>query len=235
MGKQNNAERIMLAAMSVLLIFAGGLPAAAMLIFPNAFPDETMQKTVFFGGVALCSLGLLCFTACIVKINLVKKARRASLEALQRQKSLEMQHRPDEQRYIPDDRTQQKYYLGEKQPLDEKFAEIAKMDRTQFVLYVARLFENKGYGVRFTPVLDNYGIDILVSRGGSVNAVCCILTKGVLGEKDIAFAASGRNHYRTNGIVVLTNGYFDRTATELARKEKMVLVDKNILIEEFLK
>ena len=109
------------------------------------------------------------------------------------------------------------------------------MDKTQFVIYVARLFGYKGYQVKFTPVLDNYGVDLLVEKMGVTLAVGCYLANKVLCERDIASVVEGSKYYHVGGAIAVTNMYFDRSALEFAKKEKMSLVDRNILAEDFMK
>ena len=64
-------------------------------------------------------------------------------------------------------------HMGERQSTEEKFAEIAKMDKTQFVVYAARLFGYRGYRVKFTPVIDNYDVDLLVEKMGVT--ICAVM------------------------------------------------------------
>ena len=137
--------------------------------------------------------------------------------------------------YFPSDQAYKVINMGSKQPIDEKFSEIAKMERAQFVVYVAKLFSLKGYTVKYTPVIDNYNIDLIVEKMGVVIAVGCILTSKVLGESDIRPVAEGRSRYQTTNVTVLTNMYFDRTALNYAKQEDMSLIDHNILAEDFMK
>ena len=139
-----------------------------------------------------------------------------------------------EVQYFPNASAYDRVNLGPKQSVEEKFVEISKMDRTQFVVYVAKLFSIKGYTVKYTPVIDNFNIDLIVEKMGVVIAVGCILTNKVLGEMDIRPVANGRVHYPASNVMVLTNMYFDRTALNFAKNENMSLVDRNILAEDFM-
>lgn len=136
--------------------------------------------------------------------------------------------------YIPSMEAYEFINMGRYQTLEEKFEQISKMDRTQFVIYVARLFSRKGYQVKLTPVVDNYDIDLIVEKMDVTIAVGCLLTNKVLCKEDITCVREGKNHYRVNNCMALTNMYFDRTALEYARQEKMSLVDRNILAEDFM-
>ena len=124
--------------------------------------------------------------------------------------------------------------MGRYQTLDEKFEQISKMDHTQFVIYVSRLFSRKGYAVRLTPVVENFDIDLIVEKMGVTIAVGCLISNKVLCKEDIECVRNGKEHYHVHNCMALTNMYFDRSALEYAREEKMSLVDRNILVEDFM-
>ena len=136
--------------------------------------------------------------------------------------------------YIPSKEAYDFVMMGKYQTLEEKFHEIGKMDKTQFVIYVARLFSRKGYQVKLTPVIDNHDIDLLVEKMGVTIAVGCILSHKVLCQEDIVCVKNGRSYYAVNNSMALTNMYFDRTALDYAKQEHMSLVDRNVLAEEFM-
>ena len=136
--------------------------------------------------------------------------------------------------YVPSMEVYNFINMGRYQTLDDKFEQISQMDRTQFVIYVARLFARKGYQVKLTPVVDNYDIDLIVEKMDVKIAVGCLLANKVLCKEDITCVRKGKDHYHANNCMALTNMYFDRTALEYAREEKMSLVDRNILAEDFM-
>lgn len=125
-------------------------------------------------------------------------------------------------------------HMGERQGTEEKFAEIAKMDKTQFVVYAARLFGYRGYRVKFTPVIDNYDVDLLVEKMGVTIAVGCVLSDKVLSAQDVAPVAEGRRYYHASAVMVVTNSYFDRSALDYAKQNNLSLVDRNVLSQDFM-
>lgn len=125
-------------------------------------------------------------------------------------------------------------HMGERQSTEEKFAEIAKMDKTQFVVYAARLFGYRGYRVKFTPVVDNYDVDLLVEKMGVTIAVGCVLSGKVLSAQDVAPVAEGRRYYHASAVMVVTNSYFDRSALDYAKQNNLSLVDRNVLSQDFM-
>ncbi len=121
------------------------------------------------------------------------------------------------------------------QSVDQKFEQIAKMEKGQFVVYIARLFSQKGYTVKLTPVIDNYGIDMLVTKGGSTYAVACLLANKVLGAEDFSYAVDSLLNYSANTCIILTNTYFNKVAVDYAKANNFVLVDRSALIDNFMR
>lgn len=136
--------------------------------------------------------------------------------------------------YIPSREAYDSINMGQYQSVEEKFDQISKMDKTQFVIYVARLFSRKGYQVKLTPVVDNHDIDMLVEKMGVTIAVGCLISGRILCKEDIVCVKNGRSYYGVNNSMALTNMYFDRTALDYAKAEHMSLVDRNILAEDFM-
>ena len=136
--------------------------------------------------------------------------------------------------YYPSASAQKVINMGSKQPVEEKFSEIAKMEKAQFVVYVAKLFSIKGYVVKYTPVIDNFNIDLIVEKTGVAIAIGCLLTNKVLSENDIRAVADGRRHYQAKNVIALTNMYFDRAAFDYAKQQNILLVDHDILEKDYM-
>lgn len=124
--------------------------------------------------------------------------------------------------------------MGRRQSIEEKFREISKMDKPQFVVYVARLFSYKGYQVKFTPVVDNYDIDLLAEKSGETIAVGCILADKTLGKDNVAYVKNGRSHYNAKSTIALTNTTFDKSARDYAKAERITLVDRDVLAKDYM-
>lgn len=129
--------------------------------------------------------------------------------------------------------------LGEiskhKQTVSEKLAELAKMDDLQFEHYMARLFALQGYEVRYTPVENDCGADLVISRGNETIAVRCLLGSGVLDKDAVESALGAMRHYSVHKVMIVTNMMFSAQAIRFARKTPVVLVDRPALIEDYLK
>lgn len=124
---------------------------------------------------------------------------------------------------------------GRVQSVDEKFEQISKMGKAQFVVYMSKLFKLKGYQVELTPVANNHGIDMLVEKMGVKIAVGCALSNKVLGETDVRLVEQGKKYYGIDRAMVVTNQYFDRAAAAYGKAQSTSLVDRNVLAEDFMR
>ena len=138
--------------------------------------------------------------------------------------------------YIPLQSVFQFMNAGIKQPMEEKFQQIYRMDHNQFVMYIARLFAARGFVVKLTPVIDNHGIDMVVERDNSSFAVSCINRyKRLVTEDDLTHLATVTKYFAVKSIMVLTSSYFDRTAMDFIKAKKFSAVDRSILEEDFIR
>lgn len=235
----------------VLLMLLGAAAIISSLVLTDVFAEPLFKNIVLIAGIVLAVFGLLCLLVAVAEKSKIKKARSQEQSdneqpipvvlpqdrSLRGNEEVSQAEEADESkvRYIPSENVYQFVHMGDRQSVEEKFNEISKMDKTQFVIYVARLFSRKGYQVKFTPVIDNYDVDLLVEKMGVTIAVGCVLTTKILGEKDIRCILEGSNRYPVSNVMALTNMYFDRTALDFAKRERMSLVDRNILAEDFMK
>lgn len=236
---KEKATKKAIASFFSILIFVIGVTLTILYALLDFFkqPENLIWgKVCLWGGVALIGVGIIGIIVCVAlyrKIDRrVEKAKKEQLERIERQAKAEAEG--SQVRYIPAHEAAELVTVGKYQTLEEKFAQIGKMDRTQFVIYVARLFSRKGYQVKLTPVIDNHDIDLLVEKMGVVIAVGCLISNRVLCKEDIVRVRDGRLYYNVSSCMALTNMYFDRTALEFAQTERMSLVDRNILAEDFI-
>lgn len=204
-----------------------------------------IEHTVL-GISSICTLlAFVGIIVCAVKLSKINKAEKAALTATEQvgvipqttsQGSVEQLTASNNGPivYVPAVEAYNFVDMGDRQTIDQKFEQIARMDRTQFVVYVARLFSRKGYSVKLTPVIDNYCIDMVVEKHGVAIAVAVVPATRLLGRDDMVCVAEGRKHYPVNNAMVITNLYFDNTAVQFAREQCMSLVDRNVLASEFM-
>lgn len=219
----------MLLVLSLLLIFLGGTIFLMLVIYPEAVQSEFLQKTIFFGGLSIFGLGIILFIVACVKISLMVQANRVSKEALQTMHAQQVRSQ-NSVRYLPEQNTTS----ANRQTKQQKLAEMDKMEKTQFVVYVARLFAIKNYTVRFTSVIDNFGIDLLVTQNGNTIGVCCLPATEVVETEQLVFWEEAKTRYQLQEVMVVTNGFFHSSAVQFAKSHGILLTDRNLIAEDFL-
>ena len=235
-----------------LIILLAGVALAVVYRIKFWKQEDTLSVAIMWSAIAAIALGFVLCLICMILWRLAQK-RDAKLKEQALDELIETEDDEDATKqtvvapgsqkyilegsqvtYIPSKEAYDFVVMGQYQTLDQKFDEIGKMDKTQFVIYVARLFSRKGFQVKLTPVLDNHDIDLLVEKNGVTIAVGCILTNKILCKEDIVCVKNGRSFYGVNNSMALTHMYFDRTALDYAKAEYMSLVDRNILAQDFM-
>lgn len=121
----------------------------------------------------------------------------------------------------------------EKQTVTEKLQQMAQMDHTQLVCFMAKLYSYQGYSVKLTPVVDNFGVDFITEGAQGQSAVFCMHSQEVTAE-ELAVVPFGVDNYPVERAIAVTCGTFDRSAKKFAKRNKITLVDKKILASKFL-
>ncbi len=252
---------ILIALLGVLLMLFSVVADKLLSSLEESVLATVKLATLIAGGVLLV-LGIIFIIASIVSFQNFEKQPRFLEEGIRIIKEPTLQPQPqyahqvyiqnnqptgqqipqapviynsDEVTYVPSQEAYQFVHMGTAQSVDDKFEQISKMDKTQFVVYIARLFSSKGYQVKLTPVMDNYDIDLLVEKSGVSLAVGCLLSDRVLTADDVKCVVAGKAYYPVGGCLALTNTFFDRSALDYARSQGMSLVDRNIIAQDFMK
>ena len=88
----------------------------------------------------------------------------------------------------------------------------------------------------FKDNTEDFGVDILATKGGNITAVQIKRYKGSVGVEAINQAVAGCGFYRADNSLVITNSYFTSAARKLAHSNNCELIDRDalaILILEF--
>ena len=108
---------------------------------------------------------------------------------------------------------------------------IDKMDGIEFEDFTAKLLKKHGFKkVETTPASNDYGIDVLAEKDKVRYAFQCKNYSDTVGSKAIQEVYSGKNYYNCHVGVVVTNNYFTNQAINLAKKNDVLLWDRNKLI-----
>jgi len=108
--------------------------------------------------------------------------------------------------------------------------QIDQMDGTTFEHYLEELLRTHGYKVKHLGRVGDFGADLLVELEGRRSVVQAKRYGSNVGIDAVREAATARQHYGTDGALVITNSTFTRAATELARTNHVELWGRSRLI-----
>lgn len=109
---------------------------------------------------------------------------------------------------------------------------IDKMEGIDFEKFTADLLKQLGYeNVKTTPASNDFGVDVLAEKSGVKYAIQCKNYSSDLGGKPIQEVIAGKNYYGCHVGVVVTNRSFTANAVALAKKNNVLLWDRNKLIK----
>lgn len=111
-------------------------------------------------------------------------------------------------------------------------AEIDHMEGHEFEYFCAELLQQKGYvDIEVTPGSGDQGIDILAVKDGITFGIQCKCYSSDIGNKAVQEAYSGKEFYGCHIGSVLSNSYFTASAKELAKRNRILLWDRDYLID----
>lgn len=104
------------------------------------------------------------------------------------------------------------------------------MDGLEFEKFCANVLKENGFcDVKVTQGSGDYGIDILAKKDTITYAIQCKCYKEPVGNKAVQEAYSGKTFYNCMVAVVLTNNYFTQAAIETAKRNTVVLWNRDYL------
>jgi restriction system protein len=109
--------------------------------------------------------------------------------------------------------------------------EIDKMDGKSFEEYLGTLFTRQGYSVQQTPYQGDWGADLILSKGNVKTVVQAKRYKKSVGVRAVQEAVTAKAKYGCSEAMVVTNSTFTAQARELARANKVLLWDREKLVE----
>lgn len=110
--------------------------------------------------------------------------------------------------------------------------DIDLMTGYEFENFIAELFSKTGYQTEVTKASGDQGIDVIVSKNGIKIGIQTKCYSGVVSNRAIQEAVAGKNFYRLDRAMVITNSSFTKSAQKLARANSIVLWDRNTLQEK---
>lgn len=110
--------------------------------------------------------------------------------------------------------------------------DIDLMDGQEFEKFVAELFSKMGFETQITKATGDQGIDIIASKDGDKIGIQAKCYSSTVGNGAIQEVVAGKNYYRLDKAMVITNNFFTDSARQLANANSIVLWDRNNLIEK---
>jgi len=111
-------------------------------------------------------------------------------------------------------------------------AQVDAMSGLEFEHYIAALLKNRGFtNVKLTERYD-WGVDIIAHKDGVCWGIQTKRSSRLVKVAAVRQAVAGLNKYSCERGMVVTNGTFSRPAIEIARVNKCVLIDRDMLAKE---
>lgn len=111
-------------------------------------------------------------------------------------------------------------------------ARVDAMDGSAFEHWCASvLTKNHFENVKVTPASGDHGVDVLAVKDGIHYAIQCKCYSGDLGNTPIQEVYAGKEMYKCQVGVVMTNRYFTAGAKQLAEQTRVLLWDRDKLKE----
>lgn len=109
---------------------------------------------------------------------------------------------------------------------------VDEMSGPEFERFVAKLLSRQDYEVRQIGGYDDYGVDLIASRGGRSHAIQVKRWKQLVGVDAVRAAVAGMALHKCDRAVVITNSKFTWRAQKLAKANNCKLIDRNVLAEQ---
>jgi restriction system protein len=113
--------------------------------------------------------------------------------------------------------------------VDATLAAIDAMDGVEFESYVAARLGRAGWHVDFTPLVGDYGVDLIAEKNGHSVAVQCKRYGKPVGVAAVQQVVSGARHHGCTRSIVVSNQEFTAAAKQLARTHGCQLIGRKVL------
>lgn len=108
---------------------------------------------------------------------------------------------------------------------------IDSLDGFEFEDYLEELFKSYGYTSEKLPYSNDYGADLIISKGNERIVIQAKNYSNSVGNGAVQEVISAKSYYKCEVALVITNSTFTRNAIEMANKTHVILIDRFKLIE----
>ncbi|MEK3866366.1 restriction endonuclease [Paenibacillus sp. FSL H7-0716] len=113
-------------------------------------------------------------------------------------------------------------------------ADIDKMEGIQFEKYLGHLFRAQGYKAEVTKAAGDYGADLIIEKDGKKIVVQAKRYNKNVGIKAVQEAQASIAHYGASEAWVVSNSDYTAAANDLAKSNRVKLINREALIEMIL-
>ena len=110
-----------------------------------------------------------------------------------------------------------------------RMQDVDILDGYEFERFLKRLFEKMGYQVEHTKLSGDQGGDLVLIKLGERVVVQAKRYGGAIGNRAVQEITAAVNHYRADKGIVVTNSYFTAAAVQLAKSNRIELIDRDKL------
>lgn len=111
-------------------------------------------------------------------------------------------------------------------------ADIDQFGGKMFEEYLEVLFKRLGYGVERTKFVGDFGGDLVLGKDGVRTVVQAKRWTKSVGVKAVQEVVAAKGYYDCDKSMVVSNSRYTKQAQELARKNKVQLWDRDMLIRQ---
>ncbi|NPE28817.1 hypothetical protein HNV12_12800 [Methanococcoides sp. SA1] len=103
------------------------------------------------------------------------------------------------------------------------------MNGYQFEKYIGNLYRNLGYVVQNTALSGDQGADLILEKNGQKIAIQTKRYAKKVSNKAVQEVVASKAYYNCSHCVVITNNYFTKSASDLAKANNVELIDRDNL------
>ncbi len=97
----------------------------------------------------------------------------------------------------------------------------------EFEDYLEDLFTELGYRIKELPYSNDYGADLIISKGFNEIVIQAKNYTSNVGNKAVQEVIAAKSHYRSDIAMVITNSYYTENAIKTAQASQVILVDRD--------
>lgn len=112
--------------------------------------------------------------------------------------------------------------------------QVDKMTGEQFEEFLAICYKKHGFDVKMTPKTCDFGADLLLTDPKTGTKVCIQAKRyrGLVGEEAVQQTLSGREYYKCDKAMIVTNSHYTDAAKALAKRCDIKMIDRFSLGKE---